>query len=140
MSFDAVPPGLYDSSAFCDGYESQPGPRVAVGSHDVTGQVWRFEPTAEVTIAAKTTGGMVATATWIDFERVLEPSTQRAPDPRGGWTDSKGEVHFKGVAAAQYRISGPDVTQPVSVEVRKGDNRFKASSSTGNTIDPFGAR
>lgn len=137
VTFEAVVPGHYEASATCDGYEPLTGSRVTIGLDDVRGLVWRFESTAEVTIVAKTSGGMIAEATWIDFERIVESQSPAASTPRlrGEWTDANGKVHFKGVPAGHHRISGPDITQPLSIEVREGNNRFDVAIDARGYID-----
>jgi uncharacterized GH25 family protein len=132
--FEAAPPGVYRSLAVCDGYDQLDGPEVTVREADVEGLVWSVPAGAEATIVAKTTGGMPAERTWIDFDPVIAADAQPGPKPqsRSGWTDARGEIAFKGLRPMGYRITGTDITKPIDVELRERSNRYEI------TIDPRG--
>jgi hypothetical protein len=133
--FEAAPPGVYRSFAACDGYDELEGPQVTVAETDVQGLVWNVPAGVEATIVAKTSGGMIAERTWIDLEPASASGASRglSSQRRGGWTDARGEIVFKGLAPMGYRIAGTDIAKPIDVEVReRGTHRWEI------TIDPRG--
>ena len=137
IAFDAVPPGNYQSSALCDGYGKTPGPEVHVAGGRVADLSWRFERGTDVTVRANTQeGGPVAGA-----QIALTPANADAssrpggPKPRGARTNADGVYRFLGVPAGSYDLGGPEVENPMRVELRA----TRDTAEFAVTLKPIGA-
>jgi hypothetical protein len=120
IAFEAVPPGSYHSAALCDGYGKTEGAEVQVAGTNLTGLSWQFDKGINVIVRASTREGKPVAGAAIAFTPAPDGSASRpaAATPRFARTNADGFYRFLGIAEGSYVLGGPEVENPMRVEVR----------------------
>jgi protocatechuate 3,4-dioxygenase beta subunit len=115
--FDAVPPGNYQVTLACSGYEPQPATPLEVGQSDISGLVWKFEQHRSIQGRVVDQGGRPLPKLQLQVRDV------RNTDGHSGYTlgDADGKFWFRGVPPGVYAVEAQQVGISREVDVSRGD-------------------
>jgi protocatechuate 3,4-dioxygenase beta subunit len=137
VAFEAVPPGRYQSSGFCDGYGMRQGPEVNVASANVSGLSWKFEKNTNVTVRSVTTEGKPVAGALVTLTPASDvgSASPGGPRPRSARTNGAGVYQFFSVAEGTYVLGGPQVENPTTIQLRSTSD----TAEFAVTLRPVGA-